>query len=81
MKRIYSILMREVNLISGDICVKVCSKGDINFIFSKHDYLKFRSQLNPELRYFICLQEHENIALKRLKQKSISPCGIFEEIV
>lgn len=81
MKRIYSILMREVNLLSGDISVKVCSKGDVNFIFSKYDYLKFRSQLNPELRYFICLQENENKALKMLKQKSISSCNILEEIV
>lgn len=80
MEQIYSIIMREVNKFTGEIAVKVCEKGTKEFVSERYKYIKLRSIFNPELTFYIALQENENEAIKQLEKKIVKESNLYEKI-
>lgn len=76
----YSIIMREVNKTTGEIAVKICGKGTLDFISERYNYLKLRSIFNPELTFYISLQEEEKEAIKELEKKIVKENNLFIKI-
>ena len=76
----YSIIMREVNKTTGEIAVKICGKGSLDFIIERYNYLKLRSIFNPELTFYIALKEEEKEAIKELENKIVKESNLFIKI-
>lgn len=76
----YSIIMREVNIETGEISVKICEKGTLDFISERYNYLKLRSIFNPELTFYIALKEEEKEAIKELENKIVKESNLFIKI-
>lgn len=80
MKTIYSILMREVNKDTAEIAVKVCKRGTKEFVSERYEYIKLRSIFNPELTFYIALQENEKEVIKQLKNKIVKESKLYEKV-
>ena len=76
----YSIIMREVNKTTGEIAVKICGKETLDFIIERYNYFKLKSIFNPELAFYIALQEEEKEAIKELEKKIVKENNLFIKI-
>lgn len=80
MNKIYIIIMREINIQTGEIAVQICEEGTQEYIVQRYNYLKLRSIFNPELTFYITLQENEEEAIKEIKKKIVADSNLYIKI-
>lgn len=80
MFKCYSIIIREVNKATDEVSVNICEKGTTDLILEKFSYYKLRSSFNPELTFYIALQENEKEAIKEIEKKIVKESNIFIKI-
>lgn len=80
MNKTYVILMREVNINTGEIAVQICEEGDQEYIAQRYNYLKLRSIFNPELSFYIALSENRKEAMREIDKMIVADSNLYVKI-